>query len=50
MSFTDLATVKAILGIPDTVTKKDAAIQLHVDAVNAELLGCFELTQCDSLE
>lgn len=47
MSFGSLSKVKAILGIPDPVTKQDAAIQCAVDAANGQLLAFFCLDQCE---
>lgn len=47
MSFVDLDTVKDLLGIPDVTTKEDAAIQVNIDAANAEVLACLCLDQCD---
>lgn len=42
--FTDLATVKAALGITDTAS--DVVLQSIVDGVNAELLAWFHLDDC----
>ena len=47
MSFTDSATLKTLLGIPAADTSQDARLTLLADAVDAELLGVFNLTSCD---
>lgn len=46
MSFTDVATVKTLLGIPVADTSQDARLTILVDSVNAEMLGFFNLTSC----
>lgn len=44
MSFTTVATVKTLLGIPASDTSQDARLTIIVDGVNAEMLGWFNLT------
>ena len=50
MAFVTLEQVKTALGIADSVTAVDAAIQLAVDGVNAELLEELSLSQTDPRE
>lgn len=50
MAFTDLATVKAALGIPTADTSKDARLAIWIAAANATVLGVFGLTATDETE
>lgn len=44
MGFTTVDAVKTLLGIPASDTSQDARLTLVVNAVNAEILGWFNLT------
>jgi hypothetical protein len=44
VGFTTVDAVKTLLGIPGSDTSQDARLGLIVDAVNAEILGWFNLT------
>ena len=46
MSFTTVADVKTLLGIPVADTSQDARLAIIVGGVNAEMLGWFNLTSC----